>query len=75
VLYRTELRWRWAIVDERGSLLDGGLRATPPDAPVEDAQAEFVRNLSEAEEAPWAADWRPGDQPDWWVAELRRDDG
>jgi hypothetical protein len=80
VLYRTPRLWRYAIVDHRGGILDGGLPGLPPDATPDEAKAQFLANLSEAEATEWAADWTASEEPpdptstsrDWWNADLRR---
>lgn len=58
------------IVDANGGMLDGGLSLTPLSGPVEAAQEEFLRNLSEVEEVQWKARWREAEQPDWWEGDL-----
>ena len=71
VLYRTPEKWRWMATDAKGGMLDGGLKETPPDAPVEEAQAELLSTLSWLGETPLEADWRPADQPDCWHGDVR----
>jgi hypothetical protein len=71
VLYRTPERWRWMQVDDKGGMLDGALPDTPATSDAAAAQAEFIRRLSQAEGEPWTAEWREGEQPDWWQADLR----
>jgi hypothetical protein len=70
VLYRTESGWRWMIVDEKGGMLDGGLRDLPPEAQPEEAQAQFLATLSAVEELEWTATWTAADRPGWWTGEL-----
>ncbi|MFJ5926631.1 hypothetical protein ACIQF6_28915 [Kitasatospora sp. NPDC092948] len=71
VLFRTPLKWRYAVhlVDPRG-VLDGGLPDEPHESAPESAQEAMRRWIEDTFQRPVTMAWTPTDNPDWWTGNV-----
>ena len=71
VLFRTPLRWRFAVYcAEPGGVLDGALTDEPTDSTPESVQAVMCQWVQDTFQRPVTIAWAPSDQPDWWTGTV-----
>ncbi len=71
VLFRTPLRWRYAVYfAEPGGVFDGALTDEPADGPSESAQAAMRQWVQDTFQQPVAVTWKASDRPDCWTGTV-----
>jgi hypothetical protein len=71
VLFRTPLRWRFAVhFAQPGGVLDGALTDESAEGPPESAQAAMRHWVQDTFQQPVTVTWSPGGQPDWWTGTV-----